>query len=341
MKKKPPAGATLIARLREARIKRDEQLAEQKGKSGAAKSSVEKTAKEKPTKRSSASTKVTVAEDATSDTLLTVADARPTSTALTIPANAGKNVDLFHREISIDDLRPASDDYELLTEEIRLAGRFAAVGLIAQGLRLSRLKDDEIYVAHYQTFEEYCRSEHTMSATYAYRLIRIAEMAERLAEEGTKITSGRMHDAMPDPFEVMLGLGHRHLLTLLPLEFDTTEDLLVHGIPMIDEAGKVHGRIPIEKATEQQIRKALKHIIPKAPPIKSAGAKKKSAPAHSVRNLSDLIDLINEWASWIKSGPPEEVIADKVGTGRDFSRLAQKLHTATERLSKALEDNPS
>lgn len=335
MKKKPPAGATLIARLREARIKRDEQLAESKKKSGAA-----KTSKEKPAKRANASTKVVVSEDETSDTLLTVADATPRSTALTIPANSGKNVDLFHREISIDDLRPASDDYELLTEEIRLAGRFAAVGLIAQGLRLSRLKDDEIYVAHYQTFEEYCRREHTMSATYAYRLIRIAEMAERLAEEGTKITSGQMHDAMPDPFEVMLGLGHRHLLTLLPLEFDTAEDLLVHGIPMIDEAGKVHGRIPIEKATEQQIRKALKHIVPKAPPIKRTDSKKKSAPIHSVRNLSDLIDLINEWAAWIKSGPPEEAIADKVGTGRDFSRLAQKLHTATERLSKALEESP-
>lgn len=336
MKKKAPAGATLIARLREARIKRDEQLAERtKGKTGASKTSKV----EKPTvTRSKTTTKVTVSEDATSDTLLTVADATPTkSTALSIPEH-GKNVDLFHREISIDDLRPATDDYELLTEEIRLAGRFAAVGLIAQGLRLSRLKDDEIYVAHYQSFEEYCRSEHTMSATYAYRLIRIAEMAERLAEEGTKITSGRMHDAMPDPFEVMLGLGHRHLLTILPLEFDTAEDLLKHGIPMIDETGKAHGRIPIEKATEQQIRKALKYIVPKTSG-KKAGAKKKAAPSHSVRNLSELIDLINEWAVWIKSSPSEESIADKVGTGRDLARLAQKLHAASERLSKALEES--
>ncbi len=337
MKKKPPAGATLIARLREARMKRDEEVADRKGKSGATKTSKV----EKPTRtRANASTKVTVSEDATSDTLLTVADATPTGTSLSIPDHTEKNVDLFHREISIEDLRPATDDYELLTEEIRLAGRFAAVGLIAQGLRLSRLKDDEIYVAHYQTFEDYCRSEHTMSATYAYRLIRIAEMAERLAEEGTKITSGRMHDAMPDPFEVMLGLGHRHLLTLLPLEFSTAEDLLVHGVPMIDEHGKAHGRIPIEKATEQQIRKALKYIIPKTPAAKKAGGKKSTAPAASVHSLSDLIDLINEWAAWIKSGPPEETIADKVGTGRDFSRLAQKLHTATERLSKALEESP-
>ncbi|MBX9772471.1 MAG: hypothetical protein K2X29_13935 [Candidatus Obscuribacterales bacterium] len=336
MKKKPPAGATLIARLREARIKRDEQVAERtKGKPSATKASkVGKPA------RAASSAKVTVSEDATSDTLLTVAESTPPkSTSLTISSQVGKNVDLFHREISIEDLRPATDDYELLTEEIRLAGRFAAVGLIAQGLRLSRLKDDEIYVAHYQTFEEYCRSEHTMSATYAYRLIRIAEMAERLAEEGTKITTGRMHDAMPDPFEVMLGLGHRHLLTLLPLEFDTAEDLLVHGIPMIDETGKAHGRIPIEKATEQQIRKALKYIAPKQPAIKRTDQKKKSGPASvAVRNLSDLIDLINEWSAWIKSSPPEEAIADKVGTGREVSRLVQKLHTACERLSKALEE---
>jgi len=334
MKKKPPAGATLIARLREARIKRDEQLAERKGKPTANKAAKE----EKPTRgRAAASTEVTVSEDTTSDSLLTVATPSK-STSLTVSSHTKKDVDLFHREISIEDLRPATDDYDLLTEEIRLAGRFAAVGLIAQGLRLSRLKDDEIYVTHYQTFEEYCRSEHTMSATYAYRLIRIAEMAERLAEEGTKITSGRMHDAMPDPFEVMLGLGHRHLLTILPLEFDTAEDLLVHGIPMIDETGKAHGRIPIEKATEQQIRKALKFIVPKAPAIKREGKKKSAPPSASVRNLSDLIDLINEWAAWIKSGPPTEAIADKVGTGRDFSRLAQKLHTATERLSKALEE---
>lgn len=332
MKKKPPPGATLIARLREARIKRDEQLAAStkgKGTKGA-----------KPRTRAS-DPKVTVSEDETSDTLLTVAESSPPkSTSLTISSHAGKNVDLFHREISIEDLRPATDDYELLTEEIRLAGRFAAVGLIAQGLRLSRLKDDEIFVNHYQSFEEYCRAEHTMSATYAYRLIRIAEMAERLAEEGTRITPGHMHDAMPDPFEVMLGLGHRHLLTLLPLEFSTAEDLLKHGIPMIDETGKAHGRIPIEKATEQQIRKALKYIIPKQPALKRDGKKKSAPPTGSVKSLSDLIDLINEWAAWIKSGPPEEAIADKVGTGRDFSRLSQKLHTATERLSKALEESP-
>jgi hypothetical protein len=256
----------------------------------------------------------------------TAARLRPT------PQPAG----LLRRSISIDDLRPVTDDYEVLTEEIRLAGRFAAAGLVAQGLRLARLKDDNIYKEHYTTFEEYCRKEHNMSATYAYRLIRMSEMAERLADEGTHAIGGQYADSMPDPFEVMLGLGHRHLLALLPLETDAAQDLLVRGVPVVDDSGKVANRIPINQATEQQIRQALKLMLPAVAEPKAKKKPQAVPAARSVRTLRDIVELLTEWADWLESEPDQRYLEERAGQGREKSRLAQRLRNAVDRILELL-----
>lgn len=256
----------------------------------------------------------------------TAARLRPT------PQPAG----LLRRSISIDDLRPVTDDYAELTEEIRMAGRFAAAGLIAQGLRLARLKDDNIYKEHYTTFEEYCRKEHNMSATYAYRLIRMSEMAERLADEGTHAIGGQYADSMPDPFEVMLGLGHRHLLALLPLETHAAQDLLVHGVPVADDSGKVSNRIPINQATEQQIRQALRLMLPVAAEPRAKKKPQAVPAARCVRTLRDIVELLTEWADWLESEPDQRFLDERVGQGRDKSRLAQRLRNAVDRILELL-----
>jgi hypothetical protein len=346
MKQKPPPGATLIARLKEGRLRREQELAErQQGKGAQGKAKAGSGKGEAPVIEAEAVTPAAKVKksQAPAESFAPEVPVQDIETRQVPARTRGKEgMDIIHREISIEDLRPASDDYQLLTEEIRLAGRFAAVGLIAQGMRLARLKDDDIYKHHYPTFEEYCRQEHTMSATYAYRLIRVAEMAERLGEEGHKMggkLTAHLHnaDAMPDPFEVMLGLGHRHLMALLPLTPDTAEDLLVHGVPVTDESGKVNERIPIVKATEQQIRQALKLLSPasdkKAKPHKKAA----SAPsAKSVRTLEDMVDVVSAWADWLEAGPDEKAITDKLGSTRDSKRLMAKLEKVNQRFIDAL-----
>jgi len=394
IKKRPPPGATLISRLREGRLKREQALAEKRGQqlesTEAAPAQAETVVEAEPivevkpaardeskvaggedaavTKKSAARSRASKKEAAGGESFgeastvqVTVEVAavevsskapslrsekaelvdvevedfspQPKSTALkTTPQPA----DLLRRSISIEDLRPFTDDYEVLTEEIRLAGRFAAAGLIAQGLRLSRLKDDSIYKNHYSSFEEYCRKEHDMSATYAYRLIRMSEMAERLGEEGTHAIGAQYAESMPDPFEVMLGLGHRHLLALLPLETEAAQDLLVRGVPVADESGKVGDRIPISRATEQQIRQALKLLLPAAAPQKVKKKPSAVPTTHSVRTLRDMVEMLIEWADWLDSQPDPRILEERVGHGRDKSRLAQRMRTAVDRILELL-----
>ncbi len=251
--------------------------------------------------------------------------------------------DFIHRTISIEDLRPHTDSYDQLTEEIRLAGRFAAAGLIAQGLRLARLKDEALYKDTYGSFEEYCRAEHSMSATYAYRLIRMAEMAERIAEEGQKTVTATSTESMPDPFEVMLGLGHRHLMALLPLETETAEDLLIRGVPLSNQTGSPLERIPIAQATEQQIRHAISSFVhtevEKA--VRGVLRKESSAPAaRSVRSVSDLVEALRDWAEWLEGEPSAKAVFDRVGEGRQINKLAQQLRKSGDRIFEALTSLP-
>jgi hypothetical protein len=352
MKKKPPPGATLIARLREQRLAREAAISgnkpEDAGANAAADPKVSATesaaqvvaepSAEPATKsgktiakpESIKSTPKVVTVETDDDAIPVVA--KPASRAKNNRSTVNAN-DLIHREIDIEDLRPTTDDYFQLTDEIRLAGRFAAVGLIAQGLRLARLKDEIIYKEHYATFEEYCRKEHQMSATYAYRLIRMAEMAERIAERGAAIET---HDAMPDPFEVMLGLGHRHLMALLPLEPDTAEELLVRGIPLEAE----NERVPITRATEKQIRQALKTISPtpvatvKVVPKKPVASEKQLIPA-----LNKLVEMLEDWAVWLGGDAPEELKAARIGRGPLLNKLAKRFKSASTKIADALEQN--
>ena len=224
IKKRPPPGATLISRLREGRLKREQALAEKRGQqlesADAAPAQAEtiveaepivevkpavkeepkdrggddaavakKSAAKSGAKKKEAAGGEPSSEAATQTVQVTVevAAVKVSSAAPSLRSEKAELVDvevedfspqpkptglrttpqpadLLRRSISIEDLRPFTDDYEVLTEEIRLAGRFAAAGLVAQGLRLARLKDDSIYKNHYTSFEEYCRKEHDMSA---------------------------------------------------------------------------------------------------------------------------------------------------------------------------------
>lgn len=350
-KKKPPPGATLIQRLREARLRREQaEAAAQEagsarpappvkpaaapGKAKAPPPAVKETkGREDLKKTPRAGNEQGAAPPAAPPAIIHKVEA--------VPVAAPPPVTFIHRQITINDLRPLTDDYDQLTEEIRLAGRFAAAGLIAQGLRLARLKDDALYKEHYTSFEEYCRTEHSMSATYAYRLIRMAEMAERLAEEGYKSVSSGISAAMPDPFEVMLGLGHRHLMALLPLEAEKAEDLLLHGVPLADQSGKSKERIPITRATEQQIRQAISLFVHAEVQKAVRGALKKAPPAmptaRSVRTMTDLVEVFKDWADWLESEPAAKALADRIGEGREVARLAQQLRKACDRVTEALE----
>lgn len=239
-------------------------------------------------------------------------------------------LDLLHRTISIEDLRPSTDDYHALTEEIRLAGRFAAVGLIAQGLRLARIHNAEIHREHYGSFEDYCRKEHTMSATYAYRLMRMSEMAEKIAERGLDGVPANL----PDPFEVMLSLGHRHLMALLPLTPEKAEEYLVNGIPVEDGTAEgAAARVPIEKATEKQIRMALKQTSGEV----EAGPTQKRAEFLLVKNLSKLVKMLEECATWLEESPAEFELV-KMEKGQSLSELAERFRHASEKISTALEE---
>jgi len=399
-KKKPPPGATLISRLRESRLRREQELAERglgpraqpqqpaveeapqavapaqerpgaaaippaKKQPAAGKEATDPTARAATVSRKQASASPTAAAKAAAPALEVQAEELPAKAvrgkppaivepAVLVPQPVEaveplpvrtrglrpSPADLIHRSISLEDLRPVSDDYDQLTEEIRLAGRFAAAGLIAQGLRLARLKDDALYKEHFATFEDYCRQEHSMSATYAYRLIRMAEMAERLAEEGARTVTSGMTEAMPDPFEVMLGLGHRHLMALLPLETEAAEDLLLRGVPLAGDTGKPAERIPITKATEQQIRQALKLLLPEsAPPTGKARTLAPAVPGtRSVRIMADIVQVLQDWADWLESGPSPKLVADRIGEGRELTRLAQQLRKAGDRIFDALEE---
>lgn len=344
MKKKPPPGATLIARLKEQRLAREAELARrQAGESGEA---TPETPVQEVAAVPSTTVDVTVVEPVETQT---AEQESPPPEPKSPPARQQEIVvhhagngsaqagDLLHRQIEIGDLRPNTDDYFVLTDEIRLAGRFAAVGLIAQGLRLARLRHDEIYKNHYPTFEEYCRKEHQMSATYAYRLIRMSEMAERVAELGGPVSAST--ESMPDPFEVMLGLGHRHLMALLPLEPETAQEILVRGIPVVEGDEPSDQRVPITRATEKQIREALKQFVSepgtsktKVVPKKALATEKQLIPA-----LNKLVEMLEDWALWLGGETPEELQAARMGRSQLLNRLAKRFRTASGKIADALE----
>lgn len=371
MKKKPPPGATLIARLKEQRLAREAEIARRQ--SGGADSSEQPDApqsaeqpiqqpvqqpveqpiahtiehvdatvvsEQKPVEKPSA----TEPQASEPETVRTESiEPKPVKTKsqhsqqMVVRSGNGKAAqDLLHREIDIEDLRPTTDDYFVLTDEIRLAGRFAAVGLIAQGLRLSRLKHDAIYKDHYSTFEDYCRKEHQMSATYAYRLIRMSEMAERMAEIGAGAVTAAT-GAMPDPFEVMLSLGHRHLMALLPLEPETAQELLLRGIPVADQEPGADERVPISRATEKQIREALRVFAGEPATVKVVPKKALATEKQLIPALSKLVEMLEDWSLWLGGEPPAELEAARMGRGQLLNRLAKRFRTASGKIADALE----
>lgn len=297
MKNKPPAGATLIARLKERRLQRDQEPPLETGDSGVDNSVLD-----------AETTELQTAAESSAVVQISLATSKEHS----------PSTDLLHRPISIDDLRPTSDDYEALTDEIKLAGRFAAVGLIAQGLRLVRIHQAEIHKDRYGSFEDYCRREHQMSATYAYRLIRMAEMAENMAERGLELSRKNL----PDPFEVLLHLGHRHLMALLPLPQEQAEEFLVKGIPLISSDQKTPERVPIDKATEKQIRSAFKLTTE----AQTAETQRKS------KDLSKLVKIMEEYAEWLES----DVTIVEAEPETDLKRLTKRFRSAFERIANRL-----
>lgn len=292
MKKKPPPGATLIARLKERRMQRDASMLE---------------------------------EDAIASEEIIEAEAgeiiEPVATELmhVSVGAAYPSAPLIQREISIGDLRPTTQNYAALTDEIRLAGRFAAVGLIAQGLRLTLIREAEIHKEYYGNFEDYCRSEHNMSATYAYRLIRMAEMAEKMAEEKARFGKGT------DPFEAMLHLGHRHLMALLPLPQEKAEEFLVSGIPLISEDNKAEERVPITAATEKQIKAAFKHVVSK----EEKALPKSSKDAFS--KLQKLVAVMENYAEQLEAGVNFE-------NDHELNELVKRFNLVAGRIQDGLKD---
>lgn len=355
MKKKPAPGATLIARLKEQRLAREAELARRQG-SGEQQAEARATDKIEPTPvvqpqpepiadNTDADTTVDVTvehvedepEQAPVQPVETKTDVVVRSSTPAKTSTAGATAaDLLHRQIDLADLQPTTDDYFVLTDEIRLAGRFAAVGLIAQGLRLARLKHAEIYKNHYQTFEEYCRKEHQMSATYAYRLIRMSEMAERMAQIGVRPEANA---DMPDPFEVMISLGHRHIMALLPLEPETAQDLLVRGIPVqpTDGDAPADQRVPLTRATERQIRDALKSFTHEASTAKVVPKKALASEKHLIPALTKLVEMLEDWSLWLDGEPPAELQAARMGRGQLLNRLAKRFRNASGKIADALE----
>src|ERR1043165_2804206 len=108
MKKKPPPGATLIARLKEKRLQRE--------------------AGETPSNEPGHVLDVE-AQEVEGESSSTQVESPPESSSVEIALREPGTTDLFQSSVSIDELRPSTDDYAALTEEIRLAGRFAAIGL--------------------------------------------------------------------------------------------------------------------------------------------------------------------------------------------------------------------
>jgi len=352
MKKKPAPGATLIARLKEQRLAREAELARRQGSPTELASAAPAQVKgddddiENAQPAAAKEPEKAVAKPAASDIVKAPQDkadmrtVRAGDATIVVETNEAQQVvlssrparDLIHRTIDFDDLKPTSNDYFVLTDEIRLAGRFAAVGLIAQGLRLYRIREADIYKNHYQTFEEYCRKEHHMSATYAYRLMRMAEMAEQVARIGQPVSTHS--ENMPDPFEVMIGLGHRHLMALLPLELPAAQELLVKGIPISESE-----RLPIAKATEKQIRQALQGLgsspskgAVRVTPKRALADEKQLIPA-----LSKLVEMLEDWSLWLGGDPPEELQAARMGRGPLLNRLAKRFRAACNKIADALE----
>lgn len=300
--KKPPPGATLIARLKERRLQREQ-----------------------------GSEEATVPESVLDVEAHPADSSAPTgeNVNISVKESAGTALDLLHKTISIDDLRPSTDDYQALTDEIKLAGRFAAIGLIAQGMRLARIHNAEIHREHYTSFEEYCRKEHNMSATYAYRLMRMSEMAEKIAERPLEESN------LPDPFEVMLSLGHRHLMALLPLTPEKAEEYLVNGIPVDDAEEGAPARVPIERATEKQIRLALKQTTTHGDSLTDQSQKR--AETLLIRNLGKLVKMLEECAVWLDESPAEFELV-KMEKGESLAQLATRFRSASQRISEALEE---
>lgn len=307
MKKKPPPGATLIARLKEKRLQREQSPA-QGDESGPV---LDVEAQE--------------VEPGEKTTRLESHASAGVEIAIREP-QSGPAADLFQSSISINDLRPSTDDYEALTEEIRMAGRFAAIGLIAQGLRLAHIRHAEIHRNHFSNFEDYCRNEHQMSATYAYRLIRMAEMAEKFAERPRESLSGG------DPYESMLSLGHRHLMALLPLPEEKVEEFLVKGVPL-QESGEEDKRVPIDRATEKQIKQALKSD----PSVKSVASMSKRAEKMLTKELPRLVDLLEQCAEWLGTSPAEMELA-KMEKAAEIKLLAERFKTASQQIYEALQN---
>ena len=337
MKKKPAPGATLIARLKEQRLAREAELARRQAEQNGA--VPEDTSNNVDTVQAveTAQEATPVAPEATVDVTVVHAEPARKEVAVRTKSNNGAVAgDLLHRQINIGDLVPTTSDYFVLTDEIRLAGRFAAVGLIAQGLRLARLKHDEIYKDHYPTFEEYCRKEHQMSATYAYRLIRMSEMAERMAEIGRPAVA-TSSDSMPDPFEVMLNLGHRHLMALLPLEPEAVQELLVKGIAVTEGDQSGGERVPISRATERQIRDALRVFIPEPGTTKVVAKKPLASEKQLIPALNKLVEMLEDWSLWLGGDAPAELQAARMGRGQLLNRLAKRFRTASGKIADALE----
>lgn len=304
MKKKPPPGATLIARLKEKRLQRE----------------ADNTAPENVLD-------VEAQDVSGQEQIETIDTGDDSGVEVSIQDSVPAKVDLLHRTISIVDLLPTTDDYDALTDEIKLAGRFAAVGLIAQGLRLARIRHYEIHLKHYSSFEEYCRTEHQMSATYAYRLIRMSEMAEKLADRPSEIEANR-----PDPFETILNLGHRHLMALLPLPEDKVEELLIQGVPK--EGDNKEERIPIDKATEKQIKQALKSD-PSIEQATSTTSMPKRAEKMLSRELPKLIEMLEQCSEWMDTSPPELELA-KMERADDLNHLAGRFKRASDKIFDSL-----
>ena len=311
MKKKPPPGATLIARLKEKRLQREseeitpEQVLDVEAEEVAGQERVIQTEAD---------------QDSTDEPgLEVIQDSMPAT------------VDLLHRTISINDLQPTTDDYDALTDEIRLAGRFAAVGLIAQGLRLARIRHAEIHLKHYTSFEDYCRTEHHMSATYAYRLIRMSEMAEKLADR----PSQQLEVNGPDPFEIILSLGHRHLMALLPLSEEKVEELLTQGVPL-SEGDTSDERIPIDRATEKQIRQALKSEH--AEGSSSTTSMPKRAEKMLAKELPKLIEMLEQCSDWMETSPPELELA-KMEKQEELRILAERFKKASDKIFDSLKSD--
>lgn len=310
MKKKPPPGATLIARLKEKRLQREQ---EPKPEESGQVLDVE-------------SQEI---EDSSPEGVQVVSSEQERETTeLAVRPGEGSAANLLHSSISIDDLRPSTDDYDALTEEIRLAGRFAAIGLVAQGLRLARIQFAEIHKEHYSSFEEYCRAEHQMSATYAYRLIRMARMAEKFAERTSSIESA----VDDDPYEKMLNLGHRHLMALLPLAEETVEEFLVHGVPL-GEGDAPESRVPLDKATEKQIKQALKKDGGQSEvPVPSVA---KRASKMLGKELPKLVSMLEQCAEWVETSPAELELA-KMEKADELKQLADRFKQASDKIFEAL-----